>query len=361
MSFASLVFPLASQILSRMDAEKAHRLTIRALDALPASKAPQSDSRLSQQLWGLSFPNPIGLAAGFDKNAEVCDAMLGLGFGFVEAGTLTPRPQTGNPKPRLFRLAEDRAVINRMGFNNEGHGAALRRLAGRKQSGIVGINIGANKDAADRSADYCSGLKAFADVASYVTVNVSSPNTPGLRGLQSRQELSGLLAALNEVRSGLQYKVPLLLKIAPDLEMPELIDIAECCANGAVDGVIVSNTTISRPHLRSLHASQQGGLSGAPLFGLSTRQLARFYLLSEGRIPLVGAGGVSDADTAWMKIEAGASLVQLYSALVYRGPALVTEIISGLNRKLSDNGLSGIGSAVGVKAAEIAHHGLSGR
>jgi dihydroorotate dehydrogenase len=358
LNLARLAFPLAARLLEKMDAERAHGLTIRALKISPRAP-PRPAGDLAQEVFGLSFPNPLGLAAGFDKNAEVPDAMLGLGFGFAEVGTVTPLPQGGNPKPRLFRLAEDRAVINRMGFNNEGHAAMLQRLVDRKRNGIVGVNIGANKDSPNRIADYCAGLKVFADIASYVTVNISSPNTPGLRGLQTRDELAGLLSALNEVRSGLQRKVPLLLKIAPDLGEAELEDIAACCI-GNVDGVIVSNTTITRPSLHSRHKVEAGGLSGEPLFSLATRQLAKFYLTSNGKFPLIGVGGIHDVESAWTKIEAGATLLQLYSALVYRGPALITEIFEGLSLRLKGAGVS-LSEVRGCRAKEIAHQGLKGK
>jgi dihydroorotate dehydrogenase len=286
--------------------------------------------------------------------------MLALGFGFTEIGTVTPKPQAGNPRPRLFRLPEDDAVINRMGFNNEGHAAALARLRARSgRGGIVGVNIGANKDSADRIADYVAGIGAFSDVASYFTVNISSPNTPGLRALQSRGELEALLDRLNAARERQDLRPPMLLKIAPDLRDDELEDIAVACAEGAVDGIIVSNTTLSRDGLHSRFKGEQGGLSGRPLLPLSTRQLAKLRLLTEGRIPLVGAGGVHDAASALMKIRAGASLVQLYSALVYKGPGLVTEILAGIADELTRSGAT-LSSLTGSAAREIAHQGLSG-
>ncbi|WP_373502138.1 quinone-dependent dihydroorotate dehydrogenase [Aestuariivirga sp.] len=360
MSLASLAFPFAKPLLHQLDAETAHLLTIRALKMLPASHAATGDARLAVEAFGLSFPNPLGLAAGFDKNAEVPDAMLALGFGFTEIGTVTPKPQAGNPRPRLFRLSEDEAVINRMGFNNEGHSAALARLRARRaRGGIVGVNIGANKESADRIGDYVAGIGAFSGVASYFTVNISSPNTPGLRALQSRGELEALLERLNAARERQDLRPPMLLKIAPDLRDDELEDIAGACADGAVDGIIVSNTTLSRDGLRSHFKGEQGGLSGRPLLSLSTWQLAKLRLLTEGRIPLVGAGGVHDAATALLKIRAGASLVQLYSALVYKGPALVTEILSGVAQELTRSGAS-LSSLVGSAAQEIAHQGLSG-
>ena len=361
MNLAALAFPFARPLLHALDAETAHGLTIRALSAMPAGVAAAADPRLAVEAFGLHFPNPLGVAAGFDKNAEVPDAMLALGFGFTEIGTVTPKPQAGNPRPRLFRLPEDTAVINRMGFNNEGHAAALRRLDARRgRGGIVGVNIGANKDSADRIGDYVQGIAAFAHVASYFTVNISSPNTPGLRGLQSRAELEQLLGRINDERARQERQPPMLLKIAPDLREDELEDIAATCSGGAVDGIIVSNTTLSRDGLHSGHAKEQGGLSGLPLLALSTRQLARMFVLTEGKIPLVGAGGVHDGASALMKIRAGASLVQLYSALVYQGPGLVTDILNHLAAEAAHHGGS-LASLRGRDAAALAHQGSSGR
>ena len=334
------LFRLARPLIDRLDAETAHGLTIATLKCAPWRSPPASGPALATRLFGLDFPNPLGLAPGFDKNAEVPDAMLGLGFGFVEIGTVTPRPQAGNPKPRLFRLAEDEAVINRLGFNNKGHAAALALLLARKNSGIVGVNIGANKDSEDPGADYVEGLERFAAVASYITVNISSPNTPGLRALQSRAALRVLLLRLAAARAALKRRPPLLLKIAPDLGNSELEDIATVCLEGLVDGIIISNTTLARPGLVSVHRSETGGLSGKPLFALSTQMLAKTYGITGGKIPLIGVGGISDAETAWMKIRAGASLVQLYSALVYRGPGLVTTILAGLKQRLGKDAIS---------------------
>jgi dihydroorotate dehydrogenase len=355
MSLVGKAFQLAKPFLHRQDAEEAHLATIRMLKMLPPLPVPSSPPQLAQTLFGLHFPNPVGLAPGFDKNAEVPDAMLQLGFGFVEVGTLTPRPQTGNPKPRLFRLTDDHAVINRMGFNNEGQWEALRRLQRRKARGIVGINIGANKDSVDRASDYVAGIAAFSELADYITVNISSPNTPGLRGLQSATELQSLLQRLNDARATQSKRPAMLLKIAPDLGDAEMADIAECCADGAVDGVIISNTTLSRPALSSVHGAETGGLSGRPLFHLSTQQLAKFYVLSKGRIPLVGVGGIEDAATAIAKIEAGASLLQIYSALVYKGPGLVAEI----NRALAK--MEPLALWRGRKAEEWAHQTVGGK
>jgi dihydroorotate dehydrogenase len=358
MNLARLGFPLLKPVLSRMDAEAAHRLTIRLLNWAPPAGA-RTEPGLAVDCFGLKFPNPLGLAAGFDKNADVPDALLNLGFGFVEVGTVTPRPQAGNDRPRLFRLAEDQAVINRMGFNNLGASIVRRHLeARREKGGIVGVNIGANRNSADWIADYMQAVRTFADVASYLVINISSPNTPGLRGLQSREALAELLAALDGARSS--KMTPLLIKIAPDLGEGELEDIAEIASGGLVDGVIVSNTTISRPPLRSAEHRQRGGLSGKPLFELSTRMLARLYLLTGGRLKLIGVGGISDGESALAKIEAGASLIQLYTALVYRGPALIDEILDALRQKLAASGLSSIVDVTGRRAKEIAHQGLSG-
>lgn len=360
MSVSRFVFPLLRPLLHRTDAETAHRATIGLLSRFGQEVPRPMNPRLQQRVMGLDFPNPLGLAAGFDKNAEVPDVMLGLGFGFVEVGTVTPRPQAGNPRPRLFRLPEDRAVINRMGFNNEGHDAALRRLASRcGKPGIVGVNIGANKDAQDRVADYEAGVAAFSAVASYITVNISSPNTPGLRGLQSRAELANLLSRLTEARDKAPRRPPMLLKIAPDLGDGELEDIARCCENGAVDGLIVSNTTLARDGLRASARGEAGGLSGAPLLPLSTRVLAKVFLLTGGSLPLVGAGGIDGPDAAWLKLQAGASLLQLYSALVYAGPGLVENILAGLEQRLVRSSLD-IGQIRGCEADAIAHQGASG-
>jgi dihydroorotate dehydrogenase len=349
---ARLAFCAVRPVLHVMNAEAAHQLTIASLKVLPPGSAAESDPQLAIDLFGLHFPNPIGLAAGFDKNAEVPAQILGLGFGFAEAGTTTPLPQAGNPRPRLFRLSEDQGVINRLGFNNEGHQAMMRRLSARRRNGIVGVNIGANKDSSDRMADYAAGVKTFGPVADYLTVNVSSPNTPGLRNLQGAEDLKRLLDLLNGERAKLRRTVPMLLKIAPDLDELELHDIAKACI-GQVDGVIISNTTISRPALHSAHQTESGGLSGAPLFSLSTQRLAQFYIATEGKIPLIGVGGIRDAETAYAKFAAGASLIQLYSALVYEGPGLVTQISQGLKEKLRTRTIRDI---IGCEAEKRAHH-----
>lgn len=344
---------VALPALRSLDPERAHALTIKALSLINRTPTVEPDDpRLRVQAFGLEFPNPIGLAAGFDKNAEVTEAMLGFGFGFVEAGTVTPRAQTGNPKPRIFRLVEDRAVINRLGFNNGGIEPARRRLgAVQGRPGIRGINIGANKDAADRVADYVTGLRALGPLGAYVTVNISSPNTPGLRGLQNKDELNALLQAVMDARRELPKRVPLLVKIAPDLDEHASADIAELALAHAVDGLIVSNTTIARPaSLKSRHAREIGGLSGAPLFAPSTEILRRMRRLTQGRIALVGVGGVRSGAEAYAKINAGATLVQLYTALTYEGPALVTAIKRELLQLMERDGVRSINDAVGTAA-----------
>jgi len=344
------LFPLARPALRFVEPERAHRLTILALKLglAPRDVAPDPSS-LGVDLWGMHFPNPVGIAAGFDKNGEVPDAILKLGLGFAEVGTVTPRPQSGNPRPRVFRLAEERAVINRLGFNNEGHDALKRRLLARRaRPGIVGVNIGANKDSADRVADYEAGIAAFEGLASYFTVNISSPNTPGLRALQNRAELEGLVTRVLKARKG---RTPVLLKIAPDLNEEELSDIAAVAREQKLDGLIVSNTTIRREGLVSgPHAGETGGLSGRPLFALSTEVLRNMYRLTNGKIPIVGVGGISSGADAYAKIRAGASLVQLYTALTYDGPTLVSRIKRELALLLAADGIVHLRDAVGLDA-----------
>ena len=334
-------------LLFTLDAERAHRATIRALKLKPVGAAPATDPRLGIEVAGLRFPNPVGLAAGFDKDAQVPDAMLGLGFGFAEVGTLTPFPQAGNPRPRLFRLVEDDAVINRMGFNNGGQAAAHERLLRRNaRPGIVGVNIGANKDAADRIADYARGVQVMAGVARYLTVNISSPNTPGLRALQDRAALDDLLGAVMAARPA--DGPPVFLKVAPDLAPADIDDIAEISVAHRLAGLIVSNTTISRPLLGSRHAAEAGGLSGAPLKDLAQQRLIDFRKATGGAMPLIAAGGIASAADAYARIRAGASLVQLYSALVYEGPGLAKRINAGLVKLLDRDGFATIGDAVGA-------------
>jgi dihydroorotate dehydrogenase len=347
--FDSLALPL----LHGMDAERAHNLTIFALSLFPLPPAAEDDPILAQNVFGLDFTNPLGVAAGFDKDAMAPDGLLRLGFGFAEVGTLTPRPQEGAARPRLFRLHEDRGVINRFGFNNRGHEAARERLLRRAgRGGVVGVNIGANKDSAYRAADYVAGVEAFADLASYYTINISSPNTPGLRDLQQAAALDDLLGRVIEARDALSLSLPrrpLLLKIAPDLALADLDDVVRVARARGVDGMIVSNTTLARPDfLRDELQGETGGLSGAPLFSLSTRMLAQTYLRVEGQFPLVGVGGVDSPEAAWAKIEAGATLVQLYSALVYEGLGLVARIKEGLAAHLRARKLESIGQAVGL-------------
>lgn len=325
----NLATQLAFPLLRRMDAERAHRLTITGLKlGLAGRDSTPDDAVLRTRLFDVDLPNPFGLAAGFDKHAEVPDAMLAQGFGFVEIGTVTPRPQPGNPLPRLFRLPEDGAVINRFGFNSEGMEAVAARLTARGvRPGLLGVNIGANKETADRAADFVLGLERLAQFAGYVTVNVSSPNTPGLRALQGREELDDLLGRLYTVRDRMKRAVPLALKIAPDLVAADREAIAEVALARGLDALIVSNTTIARPAtLRSPHAKETGGLSGRPLFAPSTEILRDMHRLTGGRIVLIGAGGVASGADAYAKLEAGATAVQLYSALALQGPGLVGRI-----------------------------------
>jgi dihydroorotate dehydrogenase len=339
---------LAVLLIRQLPPEPAHRLTVELAARfgffLPC--APPDDPRLRVETLGLSFANPVGIAAGFDKNARAFKAMFKMGFGHVECGTVTPRPQPGNPKPRLYRLKKDGAVINRMGFDNEGMEYVGRRLQ-RKRKGIVGINIGANRDSANRIADYRQTFARLSPHADYVAVNVSSPNTPGLRGLQKRDALRALLAALIEVRAG--KTVPLLLKIAPDLDGREMDDIAAVVLEAGIEGLIVANTTLARPpSLKSRHAKEPGGLSGKPLFEPSTRVLAEMRVRVGTKLVLVGVGGISSGADAYRKIRAGASLVQLYTALIYEGAGLVTRIKRELLECLERDGFSSIADAVGA-------------
>lgn len=344
MALYKLLRPLAFAL----DAETAHRAAIAALSVSLPLPLPRFPAELEQQVAGLRFPSPVGLAAGFDKDAEAPDALLGLGFGFVEVGTITPKPQAGNPKPRLFRLKEDHAVINRMGFNNGGQAAALERLEKRKRRGIVGVNIGANKDSADRIADYVAGVRTMSPVADYLTVNISSPNTPGLRNLQAGGDLVELLAAVREARIP---GVPVFLKVAPDLESGDHERIVRAAMDSGIDSLIVSNTTISRPPLKSPYAGEAGGLSGRPLKSLALDQIRRFRAASGGAIPLIAAGGIENASDAWDRITAGASLVQLYSAMVYEGPGIARRIAEGLRTRLGIAQMAHISEAVGSDAA----------
>jgi len=346
-------------LLHQMDPERAHNLTLAALRAglVPARRAAE-DPILAQDLWGLHFPNPLGLAAGFDKNAVAMKPLLALGLGFVEVGSLTPRPQPGNPKPRIFRLPEDRGVINRLGFNNDGQAAAKARLEAfrAEATGLVGVNLGKNKDAADAAADYVAGVACLGALADYLVVNVSSPNTPGLRALQGRDELENLLTQVLAARDRLPdgRRPPLVLKVAPDLDAADKQDIAAVALAMGLDGLAVSNTTVARPAgLVGRHRGETGGLSGRPLFAASTAVLADFHRLTRGRLPLIGIGGVASAADAYAKIRAGARLVQLYTGLIYGGPALAGEITDGLATLLRRDGFSSIGEAVGCDSPKV--------
>lgn len=351
---------LSRPLMRALDPEDAHYLAIKALRFMPPLTRADEDAReLAVRAFGLNFPNPVGLAAGFDKNAEVADALLRLGFGFVEAGTVTPLAQAGNPRPRLFRMDADEAVINRLGFNNEGAAPVLKRLAGRAgEGGIVGVNIGVNRDAADRTQDYVRLIETFAPVASYFTVNVSSPNTPGLRDLQEASALDNLLARVIDARERVRPRAgttPMLLKIAPDLSLPALDEVVGIARKHRIDGMIVSNTTVTRPSsLRDREkARERGGLSGRPLFKLSTRVLAETFVRAEGAFPLVGAGGIDSGAAAIAKIKAGATLVQFYTALVYRGIGLVSEIKTDLLAAVNRGNRGSLAALVGTDAAEI--------
>lgn len=352
---------IARKALFTLDAETAHGLTIEALKTgMVPCRGAVRNRRLKVSLAGLDFDNPVGLAAGFDKNGEVPDAMLKLGFGFTEVGTITPRPQTGNPKPRVFRLIEDKGIINRLGFNNEGHQAALARLQARKsRGGIVGINIGANKDSEDFVADYEKGIETFSHLASYFTVNISSPNTPGLRNLQGADALRVLLDRVFSTHARQANKPPVFLKLAPDLEESEIEEIAEVINQSALSGVMVSNTTLSRKTVAGRkNAAETGGLSGSPVFERSTIILAKFRQRVRADIPLIGIGGVKDGKTAWAKLEAGASLVQLYSCMVYEGPNIARNICQGLVGRMEAEGLQSLESVTARKTDEWANRSL---
>ena len=349
------VLDRAAQLLRLLDPERAHDIALRAAArSRPRAPPEAADARLQVDVLGLKFPNPIGLAAGFDKNGTAPDAMLGLGFGFVEIGTVTPLPQEGNPRPRLFRLPADRAIINRLGFNNDGHYSMAERLERRRRGGIVGVNVGANRDSADRVYDYYAGVRLFAPLASYLTVNVSSPNTPGLRELQGREALPALLSRIDEARAAAHgehgRRTPLLLKIAPDMTDTTLAELIETAVSGGVDGLIIANTTTARAGLRSRReANQLGGLSGKPLFEASTAMLARARQLAGPDLVLLAAGGVDGAAAAWSKIAAGADLVQLYTGLVYEGPSLPRRIVGGLLKRLEERNIGHIRAVRGIE------------
>jgi dihydroorotate dehydrogenase len=362
----SALFDLTRPMLFALEPERAHELALRSLEAGLYARARQPDDRrLAVELWGLCFPNPVGIAAGFDKDARVPDAVLGLGCGFAEVGTVTPRPQAGNPRPRVFRLIADRAIINRLGFNSSGHAAALRRLERRPRRGVVGVNIGANKDATDRTADYVQGLETFYDVATYFTVNISSPNTPGLRNLQAPAALDDLLGRLMQARARLMSagrpRVPIIVKIAPDIAEEDLEPMTQRLVAHGVDGIAISNTTLVRPNLGDARLAQEaGGLSGRPLFHRSTVMLARFYRLTGGRIPLIGIGGIDSGETALAKVEAGATLLQLYTGLVYEGSVLIDRIKQHLTRTARRADVPSISALTGARAEEWAKRPLDG-
>jgi dihydroorotate dehydrogenase len=349
---AAMPFDLATAALRLLPPETAHHLALRAMALGLGPRRSPERPRLSQTLWGRRFPNPLGLAAGLDKDAEAPEAFLAAGFGFVEVGTLTPKAQVGNPQPRLFRLTEDAALINRMGFNNRGHAAAQARLARRdRTAGIVGINIGKNKEQADAVADYVAGIAAFGPLADYLTVNISSPNTPGLRALQAKAPLIELVDAVKTAldRLGLADPPPILVKVAPDLSPEERQAVAEVALERRIDGLIVSNTTLARPAtLRSRHQGETGGLSGRPLRELALSSLADFHRLTGGRLPLVGVGGIENGSDAYQRIRAGASLVQVYSALIYRGPGLIPRLLDELEALLARDGFATLADAVGA-------------
>lgn len=349
-SAADAAYALVRPIVHASDGEAAHNLTLAALEPLPRARTPLTSPILKTTLAGLDFPNPVGLAPGFDKDARVAAVMPRFGFGFVEVGTLTPLPQEGNPRPRLFRLVEDRAVINRMGFNNGGQVAAARRIEKLRDCGIavpLGINIGANKDSADRIADYAKGTADMAPLADYLTVNISSPNTPGLRALQDRGALEALLDAVAAAQGAGDPK-PIFLKVAPDLEPADIDDIVAVAMDKKLAALIVSNTTIGRPDLRSKHGAEAGGLSGAPLHDLALQRIRDFRIASGGGVSLIGVGGISNAEQAWARIRAGASLVQIYSAMVFAGPGLAAQIAHGLETLAVRDGFVRVCDAVGT-------------
>jgi len=355
----SSLYSLARPALFRVPPEDAHELMLKAMESGAYPRAVGTDALcLGADVWNMRFPNPLSIAAGFDKNARVPDAILGLGCGFAEAGTLTPRPQDGNPAPRVFRLVADNALINRLGFNNGGHAAALARLKARPRKGIIAVNIGANKDSADRVADYVSGIEAFYGVADFFTVNISSPNTPGLRDLQAPAALDHLLSAVFSARqrqcdAGKPQR-PIVVKIAPDLAEDDLAATLAQLSAHAVDGIAVSNTTLERGPLRDAAAHEAGGLSGRPLFERSTITLAKVYQATGGRIPLIGIGGIDSGATALAKIEAGATLLQLYTGLIYEGPGLIGRIKDHLSNVCRREGVASLSALRGRRAAEWA-------
>lgn len=349
------LYHLARPWLFRLAPEDAHERTLQSLERglYPRPLRPDGQT-LQVSCMGLEFPNPIGVAAGFDKNARVPDAVLGMGCGFAEIGTVTPLAQPGNPQPRVFRLIEDNGLINRLGFNNDGHAPALARLKARNQKGIVGVNIGANKDSADRNADYVKGLETFYAIASYFTVNISSPNTPGLRDLQAPAALDSLLqnvldARVKQIDSGRAHK-PIVVKVAPDIADDDIAPVAAILLQHNVDGIAVSNTTLARSGLTSPHKSEAGGLSGRPLFERSTAVLARFYRATEGKIPLIGIGGIDSGEAAVTKLRAGATLLQLYTGLIFEGPGLIQRMKSAITDEVRQSGVSSVSALTGRDA-----------
>ncbi|RWR35271.1 quinone-dependent dihydroorotate dehydrogenase [Sinirhodobacter populi] len=348
----SMTERLGLAVLHRLDPELSHGLSLQALRCgLVPAPGPVTSARLATELAGLKLPNPVGLAAGYDKNAVALSPLMRSGFGFLEVGAATPRPQPGNPKPRLWRLTEDRAAINRFGFNNDGMEPITERLAQRPAGIPVGLNLGANKDSADRAADFATVLRHAGAHIDFATVNVSSPNTEKLRDLQGKDALAALLRGVTEARDGLERRIPVFLKIAPDLSPAEIEDIAEVALRAGLDAIVATNTTLSREGLHSPDAGQPGGLSGAPLFERSTRVLAQLSRLTRGKIPLIGVGGVGSAEQAYEKIRAGASAVQVYTAMVYQGMSLIPGIARGLDGLLSRDGFSSVAEAVGTGRA----------
>jgi dihydroorotate dehydrogenase len=361
----SALYGFARPAIFALEPEIAHEATLKALEngIYPRSIAAD-DAVLSQKVFGLSFPNPIGIAAGYDKDARVPDAVLGLGCGFAEIGTVTPQPQSGNPQPRVFRLVADHGLINRLGFNNGGHAAALGRLEARRgKSGVVGVNIGANKDSTDRSGDYVKGIETFHHVASYFTVNISSPNTPGLRDLQAPEALDELLGRVMAARAAQEAKRgphrPVIVKIAPDIAEDDIVSIVDKLMTHAVDGIAVSNTTLARSGLTDAQSGQAGGVSGRPVFNRSTAMLARVYAATEGKIPLIGIGGIDSPETALAKIEAGATLLQLYTGLIYEGPGLIGSIKAHLAAEARRAGPGGLAAIRGRRSTDWAKKPLA--
>jgi dihydroorotate dehydrogenase len=351
----SSLWSIPTCVLGGLPPEMAHRAAINAFRLYRVGPESEGDPRLRIEVFGLAFPNPLGLAAGYDKNAEAVDALGAIGFGFVEVGTLTPRPQTGNPKPRLFRLCADRAIINRMGFNNDGYAAASERLRKARRRGIVGVNIGPNKDSLDRIADYALGVETFSALADYFTINISSPNTPGLRDLHARDDFARLVDAVLHARDNARSRRPILVKISPDAPEAQLDDLISIALDRRLDGLIVSNTSVARPPgLQSDRAQQAGGLSGRPIYAGSTRLLARCFLRCNGALPIIGVGGIEDAAGALAKIEAGATLLQIYTGFIYGGPRTIDEILRGLGTEIEGRNLLSIHPLIGSRAQELA-------